>query len=80
MWNLKYGTNDPIYKTETDHSQGKLTCGSQGGWEKDGWAVWGLWMQTVIFRMDGQWDLTVQHREQFVIWSLCCTKEIEEIL
>ena len=21
MWNLKYGTNDPIYKTEADHGQ-----------------------------------------------------------
>ena len=26
---LKYGTDDPIYKIETDHSQGKQTCGSQ---------------------------------------------------
>lgn len=22
-WNLKYGTDDPTYKIETDHSQGK---------------------------------------------------------
>ena len=22
MWNLKYGTDDPIYKTETDHRHG----------------------------------------------------------
>ena len=29
MWNLKYGTDDSIYKTETDHSQGDQTCGSQ---------------------------------------------------
>ena len=28
--NLKYGTDDPIYKTETDHSQGEQTCGSRG--------------------------------------------------
>ena len=31
MWNLKYGKNDPIYKTETDHSHGEQTCGFQGG-------------------------------------------------
>ena len=33
MWNLKYGTDDPIYKT--DHSQGEQTCGSQWGGERD---------------------------------------------
>ena len=26
MWNLKYGTDDPIYKTETDHRCGEQTC------------------------------------------------------
>ena len=31
LWNLKYGTNDPIYKTEMDHGQGEKTCGCQGG-------------------------------------------------
>ena len=30
IWNLKYGTNDHIYKTETDHGQGQQTCGCQG--------------------------------------------------
>ena len=25
-----------------------------GGKEWDGWGVWGWWMQTVIFGMDGQ--------------------------
>ena len=46
MWNLKYGTNDPSYKTETDHGHGKQTCGCQGlgGGERewDGWGVLGL--------------------------------------
>ena len=27
--------------------------------------------------MDGQWVPTVQHRELFVIGSLCCTTKIE---
>ena len=27
VWNLKYGTNEPIWKTETDSQ----TCGCQGG-------------------------------------------------
>ena len=30
-WNLKHGTNDPIYKTETDHGHAEQTCGSQRG-------------------------------------------------
>ena len=37
-WNLKYGTNDPIYKTETDHEHREQTCGYQGGGGKRvGW-------------------------------------------
>ena len=40
----------------------------------------GLGMQTVIFGMDGQWDPTVQHREMYVIGSLCRTKELDETL
>ena len=32
MWNLIYGTNDPIYKTETDHRHGDLLlAGVEGG-------------------------------------------------
>ena len=31
MWNLKYGTNDPICKTETDHGRGEQTCVCQEG-------------------------------------------------
>ena len=30
MWNLKYGTNDPIYKIETD-SRHRVAKGCQGG-------------------------------------------------
>ena len=43
MWNLKYGKNDPIYKTETDHNHGGQTCGCHGGegMEWDGQGVWG---------------------------------------
>ena len=38
MWNLKYGTNEPIYKTETD-SYREQTCGCQGLGE-EGLGVW----------------------------------------
>ena len=69
MWNLKYGTNDPIYKTETDHGHGEQACGCQWGVRKewDGWGVWGWWMQTVTFGMDRQCGLTVQERELCLI-------------
>ena len=43
MWNLKYITDDPIYKTESYHRPAKQTCGSQSraGREWDGQGVWG---------------------------------------
>ena len=31
MWNLKYGTNEPIHKTETANGKGEQTCGCQLG-------------------------------------------------
>ena len=37
MWNLKYGKNDPVYKTETDHHPREQTCGCQGGGEGVEW-------------------------------------------
>ena len=37
MWNLKYVTDDPIYKTETDHRDGEQTCGCPGRREEVGW-------------------------------------------
>ena len=55
MWSLKYGTNEPIYKTETE-SQNRLVAtkgegrGSGMDWEFG-------------FRMDKQWGPGVQHRE-----------------
>ena len=35
MWNLKYSTNYPIYKTEKDHGHGEPTCGCHQG--RVGW-------------------------------------------
>ena len=37
MWNLKYGINEPIYKTETDLHR-EQTCGCKGEGEVgEGW-------------------------------------------
>ena len=41
MWNLKYDTNEQIYKTQT-YRHREQTCGCRGGWgggEKD-WELW----------------------------------------
>ena len=75
-------TDDPSYKTETDHRHGEQICGCQGreGRVWDGWGVLGWQMQTVTFGMDGQWGPTVQHRELCVIGSLCYIMEIDETL
>ena len=40
MQNLKYGTHEPIYKTEID-SQIEQTCGCCWGREREGLVVWG---------------------------------------
>ena len=74
MWNLKYGTDDPIYETEiiTDMESSLVVASGQ--------EVWGWWMKTVTFGMDGKWGPTIQHRELHVIVSLCCTTEIKETL
>ena len=41
-------------KPETNSQTKNQTCGCQGGREKerDGWGLWGQWMQTTVFRMD----------------------------
>ena len=44
MWHLKYGTNEPIYETETDRHR-EQTCGCQGeGLGRDGVGGWGQQM------------------------------------
>ena len=67
MWNIKYGTDDLIYKTETDQGHGEQACGCQGegGREWDGWRFWAWWAQSVTFVIDGQWAPTVQHRKLY---------------
>ena len=53
--------------------------GGRGGSGRVG--ILGVWgRQTVMPGMDGQWNLTVQHREVYVIGSLCCTTELDETL
>ena len=53
MWNLKYSTNEPIYKTKTNSDiKNRLVVSKGKGGEWDGWRVWGQQMQAITFRMD----------------------------
>ena len=41
MWNLKYDTNEPIYKTETDSQTERTNPWLPiGAWGRDGLGVW----------------------------------------
>ena len=37
MWNLKYGTNEPIYKAETDTEKGLAGAKGQGAGGGEDW-------------------------------------------
>ena len=41
------------------------------GWGRDGWGVWDFQVQTVIYRMDEQQGLTVQH---WKLYPISCDK------
>ena len=67
MWDVKYDTNELIYKTETDAQtqRADLWLPSGGQWGRDGLGVWDQQMQTSTYRMDKQQGPTVQHRELY---------------
>ena len=56
MWNLKHGTNEPIYKIGTDIENRLVVAKGRG--EGDGLGVLGWYLQTSTFRMDKQWSPT----------------------
>ena len=55
MSNLKYGTNDPIYKQKQTRRHREQTYGCQGEEGRE-WNVrdWSWKIQTITFRMDKQ--------------------------
>ena len=81
LWNLKYGTDDSIYKTETDQGQGEQSCGIQGegGRGKMSGQFRVLESKLLFLKWMGNGAL-MYSTGNCVIGSLCCTKEIEEIL
>ena len=52
MRNLKYNTNELIYKTDSQPQRTDLWLPRESG--KNGFGVWGQQMQTIIYRMDKQ--------------------------
>ena len=65
MWNLKYGTDDPMDRTETDSQTWRTDLRFPRGREGEGWGVWGSKVQTIAFRVDKQGGPVVQHRELY---------------
>ena len=53
MWKLKYNTNEPIYKTETDSQTQRTDLWLPRG-KGEGRGVVGEQMQTITFRMNKQ--------------------------
>ena len=41
VWNLKYGTDEPFYRTETDSQTQRTDLGLPKGWGGDGRGAWG---------------------------------------
>ena len=58
MWNLKYGTNEPIYKTETDSWIQRINLWLPRGMEGGRWMDWVFGASRcklfIIQRMDEQ--------------------------
>ena len=62
MCNLKCDAKELTYETETDSRLPRGRLGRDGS---------GVWMQSVLYRMDKQRDPTVEHRE---LYSISCNK------
>ena len=56
VWNLTFGRNEPIYKTETDSqtTENRPAVAKWEGYGRDGVGGWGQKMQTSTYRMDKQ--------------------------
>ena len=64
MWNIKYDTNEHIYKTETDSHTQRTDL-----WlprRREGLGVWDQQVEIIIYRMDKPGP-TEQHRELYLI-------------
>ena len=81
MWDLKYGTDNALFKTETDHGQGEQTCGFH--WRRGGVG----WMENLMLvnancYIWNEWAVGSYCTAERTMydWSLFCTTEIEGTL
>ena len=68
MGNLKYDTNQVIYKAETystDIENKLMVTKGERGWERDKKGFWDQQIQTTTCKIDKQQGPTVQHRELY---------------
>ena len=75
MWNLKFGTNEPIYETETESQTQRTDLWLPSGRWDGGGMDWefevGRCKLVYIYMMDKQQGPNVQHRE---LYSISCDK------
>ena len=65
VWNIKHGTNEPIHRKETDSQTSRTDLWilrGEGGSGMDWTGSLGWTDANSCFRMDKQWDPTVQNR------------------
>ena len=67
MWNLKCGTNELIYKTETVSETERIDLWFTRGRERDGLGSLGLVDAICTFRMDKQQGPVEKYRELYSI-------------
>ena len=66
MWNVKYDTNELIYKSETDSQTQKINLWLPKGKGRRG-INQGQQIHTTIYKIDKHQGPTVQHRELYSI-------------
>ena len=78
MWNLKYNTNELIYKTETESQTERIDLQlPKVGRKRKDWEFGGEQMQPSMYRMDKQRSPAAQHRELYL--SSCNKSELKRI-
>ena len=60
MWNLKYDTNELIYKIETDSDiENKFMVTKGEGGRKNKLGIWGYHIQTTVYKTDKKQGPTI---------------------
>ena len=58
-----------FYETEKTHRHREdMVSKGEVAWERDGVGIWGQQIQTIVYIMDKQQSLTIQHRKLCLIF------------